>query len=366
MVGFGASALSTLLCFQTAFELLSHTQLHSLRITVPSPSPRPPTSTPFSLVLGWAMLNLTALPWFPELLTHKMTAPQMLLKLHTCKRHLIVKQLAVSCMPQLPLVLTSLILSLPSHNFSITPALFIGRLSSMSSATWLAPETVHSSMVVSGMTSLATLMQMVLQRSIAMRSLDTLFLLTEEPSLGTHANRKLSPCLQPKQNTLQQHMPQKKPSSYAIFSSSFFHSPPLLPSSTVTTKLPSNLLLMTTTIPTQNTSNIHYHFIQQVIADGTITLIYCPTDDRAARFSHKSLTQVEGLNACLHTWATLHLRSGGFLPCQGLCIAHLMHHCSLGLNLETAPYPIFGPPHGLRAHLLYNLSILSQYNNCTI
>src|SRR6267154_3546363 len=36
--------------------------------------------------------------------------------------------------------------------------------------------------------------------------------------------------------------------------------------------------------------------------------------------------------------------------------AHLMHHRIPGLRLETAPYPIFGPPCGLRAHLLYNPS----------
>lgn len=35
--------------------------------------------------------------------------------------------------------------------------------------------------------------------------------------------------------------------------------------------------------------DIRFHFIQQVIADGTITLIYCPTDDMAVDFLMKSL-----------------------------------------------------------------------------
>jgi hypothetical protein len=35
--------------------------------------------------------------------------------------------------------------------------------------------------------------------------------------------------------------------------------------------------------------DICYHFIQQVITDKTITLIYCPTDDMAADFLTKSL-----------------------------------------------------------------------------
>ena len=46
------------------------------------------------------------------------------------------------------------------------------------------------------------------------------------------------------------------------------------------------------------------------------------------------------------------------LPRQGLCTAHLMRRYAPGLRLETAPYPIFEPPRGLRAHLLYTLFIL--------
>jgi hypothetical protein len=37
---------------------------------------------------------------------------------------------------------------------------------------------------------------------------------------------------------------------------------------------------------------------------------------------------------------------GGFLLYRGLCTAHLVHHRIPGLHLETAPYPIFGPPVG--------------------
>jgi ribonuclease HI len=35
--------------------------------------------------------------------------------------------------------------------------------------------------------------------------------------------------------------------------------------------------------------DIRYHFIRQVVADGTITLIYCPADEMAADFLTKSL-----------------------------------------------------------------------------
>src|ERR1700679_3242417 len=129
-----------------------------------------------------------ALPWLLESLTRETTAPQMPPKLHACRRHLIARQLAASCTPQslpVPISLTPFRLF---HVFSTTPALFTGRPSSVSSATWLAPEILHSPTATSGMTSQATLTQMAPQRSIAMRSPDMLFSLMEEQYHGTHAN----------------------------------------------------------------------------------------------------------------------------------------------------------------------------------
>ena len=53
--------------------------------------------------------------------------------------------------------------------------------------------------------------------------------------------------------------------------------------------------------------------------------------------------------------------SGGFLPHPVSCTAQLMHHYFPGLRLETAPYPIFGPLCGPRAHLLSMFHVYYSY-----
>jgi len=45
--------------------------------------------------------------------------------------------------------------------------------------------------------------------------------------------------------------------------------------------------------------DIRYHFIRQVVADGTVSLVYCPTDDMAADFLTKSLPKWKvSMHAC--------------------------------------------------------------------
>lgn len=39
-----------------------------------------------------------------------------------------------------------------------------------------------------------------------------------------------------------------------------------------------------------------------------------------------------------------------------------MHHYFLGLHLETAPHPIFGPLRGPRAHLQYMFHVYYSYS----
>ena len=54
-------------------------------------------------------------------------------------------------------------------------------------------------------------------------------------------------------------------------------------------------------------------------------------------------------------------KCGVFLPHSVSCTAQLMHHYFLRLCLETAPYPIFGPLRGPRAHLLSIFHVYYSY-----
>jgi hypothetical protein len=125
----------------------------------------------------------------------------------------------------------------------------------------------------------------------------------------------------------------------------------------VTTKPPSNSLLMTTTMPAQNT-------LIYVIISSSKSLPMVPSCSSTAPqmiwqqiFSQKSYPSGRSQHTPAHSGYVTFEGEWWILPHQSLCITHLMHYCSPGLYLEMALYPIFGPPRGLRAHLLYNLFI---------
>ena len=100
-------------------------------------------------------------------------------KLHTYRKRLIARKLGTVCTLQMLLVQTLLMPSPPSHNFSTIPALLTDRPSSAFFVTWLAPGTLCSPMVGSGMISQGTPTQMSPRRGITVRSPIMLFILTE-------------------------------------------------------------------------------------------------------------------------------------------------------------------------------------------